>query len=57
VFAGVTRDSLTFEEVKSIYQGYTITKEIPLRFYKSLDDLSINIKASKITIRLAEQSR
>jgi hypothetical protein len=45
VFAGVPRDSLTFNEVKSVFDGYTIKKKIPLRFYKSFKDLSIKIKS------------
>ena len=51
VFAGVTRDSLTFEEVKEIYNGKIINKDIPVRFYKTFDNLSINIKSSHITIK------
>jgi hypothetical protein len=51
VFAGVQRDSLTFPEIKSLYEGKEITKEIETRFYKNLDNLSINIKPSKITIK------
>jgi hypothetical protein len=34
VFSGVPRNSLSFEEVKSIFEGKTITKTISNRFYK-----------------------
>ena len=35
VFAGVSRNSLTFDELIKIQEGQTITKSIPNRFYKS----------------------
>jgi hypothetical protein len=50
VFSGVPRNSLTFAEVKSIYEGQTVTKNIPNRFYKSFTDLNITIKNTSITI-------
>jgi hypothetical protein len=52
VFAGVSRDSLTFEEIIKLSQGYNIniTKEISLRFYKSLQKLRITIDSSHVTI-------
>lgn len=45
VFAGVPRNSITFNEIKSIFNGNKINKKIPLRFYKSFKDLSIKIKS------------
>jgi hypothetical protein len=51
VFAGVPRNSLTFEEVKSIFEGQVITKNISNRFYKSFTDLNITIKDTKISIK------
>jgi hypothetical protein len=50
VFAGIEIDSLTFSEIIKLSEGYTLTKEIPLRFYKSLKSLSINIDTSHLTI-------
>jgi hypothetical protein len=44
VFAGVTRNSLTFDEIKEIHNNKTITKTITNRFYKSLTTLNISIK-------------
>lgn len=41
MFAGVSKDSFTFEEIIKFTQGYNITKKIPLRFYKSLQKLRI----------------
>jgi hypothetical protein len=45
-FAGVPRNTLTWPEVKNLFSGKTIKKEIPLRFYKSFKDLSIKIKSN-----------
>lgn len=50
VFAGVERDSLSFEDIKSVFYGKVITKHIPIRFFKSLRGLSIRISSTKITI-------
>jgi hypothetical protein len=50
VFAGVQRDSLTFEEIIKLSKGDTLVKEIPLRFYKSLKDLSISIDSTHVSI-------
>jgi hypothetical protein len=36
--------------VKSIYNGKTITKNIPNRFYKSFKSLTITIKDTQISI-------
>jgi len=46
----VSRDSVSFEEIIKFTQGYYITKEIPLRFYKSLQKLRITIDSSHVTI-------
>lgn len=43
VFAGVERDSLTFEEVINIFNGKTITKNIETKFYKSFTKLNITV--------------
>ena len=50
VFSGVSRNSLTFPEILHLSKGLSLTKEIPLRFYKSLNSLSVTIKSTKITI-------
>ena len=51
VFAGIKRDSLTFKEIESIFNNVVLTKEIPIRFYKSFKDLNIIIKSCKISIK------
>lgn len=51
VFAGVTRNSLSFNEIRDIFNGKIITKDIPIRFYKTFKDLSIAIKSTKVTIK------
>jgi hypothetical protein len=52
IFAGVTRNSITFEEIKMIFNGNVITKHIETRFFKSFKNLSINIKPTKVSIKL-----
>jgi len=50
VFSGYERDALCFEDVEQIAKGSPITKEIPTRFYKTMKDLSIEIKPTTTTI-------
>jgi hypothetical protein len=50
VFAGIERNSLTFEEIIKLSRGLDLVKEIPLRFYKSLKSLSITISNTHVTI-------
>ena len=51
IFAGVPRDSLSFGEIKDVFIGDTITKNIDNRFYKSFNTLNIDIKNTFITIK------
>jgi hypothetical protein len=51
VFSGVPRNTLTFEEVKAIFNGQIINKNISNRFFKSFNSLNIDIKNTKITIK------
>lgn len=57
VFAGYTRDGLTFDEVKRIALGEEITKELPIRFYKSFRTLDINISSCKTTINASTSKK
>jgi hypothetical protein len=50
VFSGVKRNSLSFDEVTNIANGYSITVNLPDRLYKSLRRLNVEFKASKLTI-------
>jgi hypothetical protein len=50
VFAGVARDSLNFEEIIKLSQGHNLVLKIPLRFYKSLKNLSITISNTFLTV-------
>jgi hypothetical protein len=50
VFSGVERDTLSFEEVRDIFKGKTIVRNISTRFYKSFKDLTISIDSTHITI-------
>jgi hypothetical protein len=51
-FAGIEKDSLTFDEIIKLAPkgGSTLVKEIPLRFYKSLKNLTINIDSTYVSI-------
>lgn len=51
VFAGVPRNSLTFDEVKAIFNGETLTNNISNRFYKSFNTLNIDVRDTKISIK------
>nr|YP_009517241.1 DNA polymerase [Myochromella boudieri]AYE93151.1 DNA polymerase [Myochromella boudieri] len=51
VFAGVKRNSLKFSEVRSIANGHHIIKNIPINFYKSMQNLDIKISSSQLTIK------
>jgi hypothetical protein len=51
VFSGVPRNSLTFNEVKDIFEGKIITKTINNRFFKSIQTLDITIKDTTISIK------
>ena len=50
-FAGVPKDSLTFNEVINLFNGQILTKLIPIRFFNSFINLNIIIKPTKITIK------
>jgi len=49
VFAGVTRNSLTFNQIKAIFNGEVITTIVDNRFFKSFNNLTITIKNIKNT--------
>lgn len=51
VFSGLTRNSLTWEEVVKLANGETLTKEIPKQFFKSLSKLEISIKHKWVEIK------
>nr|WVH37974.1 DNA polymerase [Fomes fomentarius] len=51
VWAGVSRDTLTFSEIVNLYNKNVLTKTIDSRFFKSLIKLNIIIKSIKINIR------
>jgi len=50
VFSGVDRNSLTFEEVESIYNGKVILKATGDRFFRSIQRLDVKIKSVNTTI-------
>nr|UEX92951.1 hypothetical protein [Marasmius crinis-equi] len=52
VFAGVPRDSISFEEIKEVFKGETIVKNIPTRFYRSFSNLKMTISDTHLTIKI-----
>ena len=50
VWAGIKRNSISFEDIESLYKGCKITRTIHNRFFKSLVNLNIAIKDTKVTI-------
>nr|UEP17224.1 hypothetical protein [Lactarius zonarius] len=44
VFAGVLRNTLSWEDLDKIANGFIIEKDSPAKFYKNIDNLNINIK-------------
>jgi DNA polymerase type B, organellar and viral len=55
VFAGVQRNSLSFNEIIDLYKGSTIHKSIDSRFYKSFNSLNISIKSANISIHKSDR--
>jgi hypothetical protein len=51
IFAGVTRNSLSFKEIKSLQNGETLTIKPTDRFFKSLLNLTISIKSLDAEIK------
>jgi hypothetical protein len=49
-FAGIEKNSLTFDEIIKLSKGEKLVKEIPTRFYKSFQTLSISIDSTHVTI-------
>jgi hypothetical protein len=49
-FAGIEKNSLTFDEIIKLSKGEKLVKEIPVRFYKSFQTLSISIDSTHVTI-------
>ena len=52
IFAGVTRNSLSFEQIEKLYKGEDIKVISNNRFFKSLKHLTIKIKSTQITLKL-----
>lgn len=57
VFAGIARDSISFEDIKKLYNGESITKISNDRFFKSLKNLSGKIKSVPITLKLTNEKK
>ncbi len=50
-FSGIEKNSLTFDEIIKLSRGDQLVKEIPVRFYKSFQTLSVSIDSTQVTIR------
>lgn len=55
VFAGVKRNSLSFNELIELSNGSTIHRNIDSRFYKSFTNLNISIKSANISIHKSDR--
>jgi len=55
VFAGVKRNSLSFNEIIDLFKGFKLHKSIDNRFYKSFNDLNISIKSANISIQKSDR--
>ena len=51
------KNSLNFEDILKLIKGDKIIRLIPIRFFKSLKNLSINIKPTKITIKMNNNNK
>ena len=45
-FSGIERNSLLWNEIEQIANGFTIIKETPIRFFKNFNTLNIKVKNS-----------
>lgn len=53
VWAGVERDSITFDEIRSLAKAEVIQKESKPRFHRNISDLSLTIKPVKFKVNRA----
>jgi hypothetical protein len=51
VFAGIERDTIPFNDIIKIFNGDTLYRDIPTRYFKSLNNLNISIKPIKLTLK------
>nr|YP_010254605.1 DNA polymerase [Ganoderma sichuanense]QUA00738.1 DNA polymerase [Ganoderma sichuanense] len=51
VWAGYTRDGLSFNDIKELAAGNKLTRVVKSRFYRSINELSIRIKDITLTIQ------
>lgn len=51
VFSGLSRNSLNWDDIVSLANGYTLHKEIPKQFFKSLSKLEISIKHKYVNVK------
>ena len=49
IFSGIKRDSLTWNEIEQIANGYTLVKPSDIKFYKNFNNLNITIKSDLYT--------
>nr|WVH37927.1 DNA polymerase [Dichomitus squalens] len=50
VWAGIQRNSLSFSEIESLFNGAKIVKKSDGRFFKSISELNISVKSVNTTI-------
>ena len=57
VFAGIPRDSLTYEQIVELSEGKTLESTSKLRFYKSFSSLNIKIKEISVKIKRSNDKK
>ena len=51
VWAGYTRNGLSFSDIESLSRGETLNKKVPTRFFKSFNTLNVRIKDIELCIK------
>ena len=57
VFAGIDRNTIPFKDIIKIFNGETLYREQPMRFFKSLSNLNISIKPIKVSLKFAPNKK
>ena len=52
VFSGVKRESFSFKDIKVLHNGGVINRTIKSRFFRSLQNFTIKIKDSNLSIKV-----
>lgn len=50
VISGVKKDTVSFQEIEDVYNGKTIVKDIPVRFFKSMNTMDVKVDSTKTSL-------